>query len=56
MLMALNLGETLFFIHALEAQVTLASTMAKVMLMMFLFNGYCFSACWGFDMFSGFHW
>jgi hypothetical protein len=31
--------EPFFFIHALEAQVTLASTLAKLMLMMFLFNG-----------------
>jgi hypothetical protein len=54
--MALNFGGTIFFIHALEAQVTLASTLAKVMFMMFLFNGYSFSACLGWDMFSGFHW
>ena len=55
MLMALNLGGTVFFIHALEAQVTIASSLAKAMLMMFLFSGYGFSACWGWDMFSGFH-
>jgi hypothetical protein len=53
---AAELGWDRFFIHALEAQVTFVSTLAKVTLMMFLFSGYDFSACWGWDMFSGFHW
>ena len=46
-------GLTIFFIHALEVQVTLASTLTKVMLIMFLFNGYSFSACWGWTYFLG---
>jgi hypothetical protein len=44
MLMALNLDRTVFFIHALEAQVTIASSLEQAMLMMFLFSGYGFSA------------
>ena len=55
MLMTLNLDGTVCFIHVLEARVTLASTLAKAMLMMFLFSGYGFSACWGWNIFSGFH-
>jgi hypothetical protein len=55
MLMTLNLDGTIFFIHTPEARVTLASTLAKAMLMMFLFSDYGFSACWGWDMFSEFH-
>jgi hypothetical protein len=56
MLIALNLDRTFFFIHALEAQMTIASSVDQAMLMMFLFSGYGFSAYWGWDIFSGFHW
>ena len=42
MLMALNMMGPLFFIHTLEAQAILASTIAGAMLMMFLFSGYGF--------------
>jgi hypothetical protein len=55
MLMTLNSDRTVFFIHALEAQVILASILTKAMLMVFFFCGYGFFACWGWDMFSGFH-
>ena len=42
MLMTLNLDGTVCFIHVLEARVTLASTLAKAMLMMFLFSAMVF--------------
>ena len=42
MLMGLNMMGPLFFIHTLEAQAVLASTMAGAMLMMFLFSRYGF--------------
>ena len=42
MLMGLNMMGPLFFIHTLEAQAVLVSTMAGAMLMMFLFSRYGF--------------
>ena len=56
MIMELNLDRIVFFIHALEAQVTIASSLDQAMLMMFIFNGYVFSAYWSWDIFSGFLW
>ncbi len=41
-LMALNMMGPLFFIHTLEAQAVLISTLAGAMLMMFLFSRYGF--------------
>lgn len=42
LLMALNMMGPLFFIHTMEAQAVLGSTMAGAMLMMFLFSRYGF--------------
>ena len=42
MLMALNMMGPLFFIHKLEAQAVLVSTLAGAMLLMYLFSRYGF--------------
>lgn len=42
LLMMLNMMGPLFFIHSLEAQAVLASTLAGALLMMFIFSGFGF--------------
>ena len=42
LLMMLNMMGPLFFIHTLEAQAVLASTMAGALLMMFIYSGFGF--------------
>jgi hypothetical protein len=54
--MALNSDRIFFFIHALEAQMTISSSLDQAMLIMFIFSGYVFSAYWSWDIFSGFLW